>query len=330
MQSILTVLLKIDKYNIKHNYDIILMNFIKNLFTNLNVVDNTTKAIVYTRCSTKAQNTVDHYSLSTQNALAINYCKNNNLTIIDTVQEIVSGRNISKQKLYDLVNKYQNTNLIIADPSRMSRSVSDGHTFIELCNSRKITIHFTRDNIKSDTLQNRKTIMSMVYDAHIESSIIGKRIKSSIDIRRSLGSHIGQAPYGYKIAHVIDNKSGMKLRKLMQNPKEFDIIKLINYLYFGCDINDFYKLLYKITKNNSFKILDCYDVEFNVIYYGNLRYEDIKIILKSNNIKYITREWNVLDIAKIIKKHKLITPNYEHEHEHHEHEHEHEHEVIMI
>jgi len=271
---------------------------IANMMQHTNIVDLSNKAIIYARCSTKKQNEDMNQSLETQVSICIDYCKRNNMKVHEIVKEVVSGHDYKKQSYYNILDRVSNTNIIIADPSRLSRNVGSADTFINKCNKMNITIHSVRDNIISDSHVNCKKILNLVYDAFVESSIISKRVSTAMKIRKQMGSHIGKPPYGYDIEHIKDKTTGMKLRKLKGNKIEQSIIQLINFLYYGCNISTLKKhCLYK-------NIMNCkYIQQFDtIIYYGNLWACDIVKILNSCMIEGRQPKWTTHNITKIVKK----------------------------
>lgn len=260
------------------------------------------RAIIYARCSTKNQ-TVYGDSLNTQMAICERYCNENNLTIIDIIQEVIPGHKFQNQKCKEILDS-DCTDLVVADPSRLSRNVSEANIFMNQCSEKKINIHSARDNIVSNTLQNKKRIISGVYDAWIESQTISKRIKSAIDLRQRLGSHIGKCPYGFKIKNSIHSIHGIKIRKLIKSPDEFNIIQLILLMYYGCsNMTSFYKLLYKLNPNAN-RLVDIDNNEFYNILYGWITVRDIMHFLNDNNILKNRIKWTCVNIYIIIKQNK--------------------------
>ena len=276
------------------------MDNVINMLQHTNIHDLSNKAIIYARCSTKKQNEDMNQSLETQVSICMDYCKKNKLEVYHIVREVVGGHNHLKQSYNNILEHASNTNIIIADPSRLSRNVGSADNFIKKCNELHITIHSVRDQIISDSHNNCKKILNLVYDAFTESTIISKRVSSAMKIRKQMGSHLGKPTYGYKIEHVIDNKTGMKLRKLKENNEEQQVIKLINLLYGGCSPSVLSKhpLYKKIMKDDHIFDFDGYK-----IYYGNLWPSDIKDILNRCNVKGRKTKWTSLDIMRIVKKH---------------------------
>ena len=281
-----------------------------NLISRLRMSELTSNAIIYVRCSTPKQNQDAHQSLQSQIALCIKYCKDNKLTVIDTIQEVVSGHNSKKQSYQSILDNNSNINLIIADASRLSRNVPSAYNFVINCSKKNILIHSVRDNIITNSHQEYKKFINIVFDASIESSIISKRISSSLKIRRQLGSHIGKIPYGYTSISMIDNKSGMRLRKLIENTKEQNIIDFINRLYYGSKIPALYKLYKKITSKDDFRLYENNGIEFNEVYYGNLRIKDIKHLLDLHSITKNGDNFTLCNIRAMVNKNTHYKHNY--------------------
>ena len=285
------------------------MNNITSMF-NTSAIKET--AVIYARCSTPSQNQNNGTSLHTQIAECMNYCKQNNFEITEVISEIVSGHNGNKQTYNTILEKYKNTNVIISDPSRLSRNIADAAKFLDNCNKIKNKVHSVRDKIICDSPHNNKLFTNLIYDAMIESNTISKRIRSSINIRRKMGSHIGMAPYGYNIKHVLDLNTGMKIRKLVENPVEMKIIKLINLMYYGCTSKQFYTALYNVDSDCIYKLEDNTGCPIDTIYYGNAWPFNIAAVLNECNIDYRDKNWKSSDIKNIVMRYpskKLLYTN---------------------
>ena len=276
-----------------------IMNNITSMFSSSAIKET---AVIYARCSTLSQNQDKGTSLHTQTAECMNYCKQHNFEILEVISEVVSGHNGNKQTYNTILEKYKNTNVIISDPSRLSRNIVDATKFLDNCNKNKNKVHSVRDNIVCDSPYNSKLFTNLIYDAMIESNTISKRIRSSINIRRKMGSHIGMAPYGYNIKHVIDLNTGMKMRKLVENPNEMKIIKLINLMYYGSTSKQFYTALYNVDSDCTYKLEDNNGFPIDIIYYGNVWPFNIAAVLNECNIDYRDKKWNSNLIKNIVRR----------------------------
>ena len=273
-------------------------------------------AIIYTRCSTKRQDLDNLQSLSNQVALCIEYCMKKNLNTIKIIKEIHNGHDMSKLEINSIPDTYSNINIIIADPSRMSRNVSDANNFIIKCQKNNIILHFVRDNLVTDTNKHYKKVIKLVCDAFCESQTLSKRLKTTFDMKKRYGSHIGSASYGFKINEIIDPKIHLKIRKLVPNKSEQDIIEIINRLYFGSDIKDFNKIFKKVSQNKKFVLKDTNDNVFDAIYYGNITYNDIADLLNENNINKRNIPWTPKSISNILSKTENFNIKYDYNSNH--------------
>ena len=81
-------------------------------------------AIIYCRVSTKNQ--ISGTSLETQKNLGKQYCTQNNFKINSVINEVCSAKSIDKQnELINIINDNDNIHLIIYEPTRISRNISD-------------------------------------------------------------------------------------------------------------------------------------------------------------------------------------------------------------
>jgi len=268
-------------------------------------------AVIYARCSTMKQNNEAGTSIHTQIAECMMYCNNNNYEILEVITEVISGHNSAKQSYNKVLEKYNNINFIVCDPSRLSRSACAANVFLDQCNKQKIVVHSVRDNLICNSLNNNKQFINLVFDAMIESNTISKRITNSINIRRQLGSYIGSTiPFGYKITKTMDKKTGLKLRKLVETSDEMDIIKLITSMYYGCKSSTFYKNLYKVDRNSTYKLEDMNQSPIDTLYYGNAQPKNIADVLNECNISCRDKNWNSNSIRKIVRKHQSPIMKY--------------------
>ena len=270
----------------------------KKIFSATNLKKN---AVICVRCSNIVQTDDDKDGLGSQTAICIDYAIKNDFNIISIIKDVVPGHDISKMKIYNISEEYPNSVAIFADPSRMSRNVSDADLFLKDCAKNNIVLHFARDNLTSETLTGRGKILDLVHLAYIESQTLSKRISSAISAKRKLGSHIGNPSFGY---HCVSqpNCNGIKIRKLEENETETNIISVIKMMYYGTkDMKQFYKLFYKLASSKSFKLKE-HDTnsELDEIFYGNISCNDIANVLNDNNIFRRNKEWSASSVKYII------------------------------
>ena len=274
---------------------------IANLLDNTSIEEN---AIIYARCSTKSQNQNKNTSLSTQIAECNRYCNDHNFNVIKIINEIVGGHDKNKQTYSSILDNYSNANIIICDPSRLSRNINDAINFLTDCIKQKLKIHFVRDNLICTTIYDCKQFANLIFDAMTESHTISKRIRHSITIRKRLGSHIGKPSYGFSIKTKLDVESGINIRKIIKNSTEMNYIKLIQKLYFGGNINKIYNNLNKVFPNVLYKLTDMDGTLFTELYWGNLWPLDIATLLNDNDGTNRGKQWTPSAIKQIVTKHK--------------------------
>ena len=154
------------------------------------IIGNTSKlslqksnSYAYYRISSKNQK--DGYSIEQQRDACINYCKTNKFKLQGEVSEIVSAKSMLKQKnLYNLVNLVSDCNLIIYEPTRLSRNPEDYHKLLKTCEQKNITLHFVNPNLISDNNNDKRLISTGVLDGKFESEFISIRVKKSIAYRK--------------------------------------------------------------------------------------------------------------------------------------------------
>lgn len=273
-----------------------------NMFSSTTVKDTKMGAVIYARCSTPSQNQDKGTSLATQIAECRHYCNANNFEITEVISEVISGHNSSKQSYNTILEKYKNTNVVISDPSRLSRNIGNASNFIDGCIKKNITLHCVRDNLVCSTINEFKAFTNLIFDAMIESQTISKRIRSSINTRRQMGSHIGVAPYGYKIEHVQDLNSGMKIRKLVRHSLEMNTVRLIQKMYYGCTSAEFYNALYNVESECEYKLEDNSGNAFDNLYYGNVLPSNIATVLNDNSIYCRGKLWTSSHIRNIVTR----------------------------
>lgn len=298
-----------DKNNSKkirkdNNY---IMNNLDNLLNEMNTKDTSMDAIIYIRCSTKKQNEGDLHGAETQKADCLDYAKKNKFNVISILEDTFNGHDITKLKIYDIIksNNY-NLNIIVADPSRLSRRPAHGISFIEECVNRKIIIHSARNNISTETTMGQSQFGIGFYEARIESEQQSKRSKALYEQKKKNGSHIGIAPYGYHLTKIISPNSQYPITVKEENEYEQKVIKLVSMLYYGNEREEIYKIIREVSQNLLARIY-YYDINTQKdiehesrIYYGNITRQDIADILNKNNILKRGKQWSKDMVGRII------------------------------
>ncbi len=269
------------------------------------IIGNTSKlslqksnSYAYYRVSSKNQK--DGYSIEQQRDACINYCKTNKFKLQGEVSEIVSAKSMIKQKnLQNLVNLVSDCNLIIYEPTRLSRNPEDYHKLLKTCEQKNITLHFVNPNLISDNNKDKRLIATGVVDGEFESEFISNRVKKSIAFRKLHGKYYPSIPkYGSAYCKISKNKL-----KVVNNQKEMQITALINKLYFGGTAKDINNILADLTGNTKIQILNPYDTNEIITHvkYGNMRLIDIAKFLNSCNILRRNKPWNSKSVSDLLR-----------------------------
>lgn len=288
-----------------------------NLLQNMKTTDTSKDAIIYIRCSTKKQNEDNLHGYATQLGLCKEYADKNNFNVTEVLYDTIPGHNISKMKINNVLqdNKCSNMNIIFADPSRLSRSPSDGTCFVMECLDKKIICHSACHNISTNNNPELKLFLSYILDAYTESQIFTSRMKSMMYLKKKHGSYIGVPPYGYHLVKdkYINTLSEYPISVKKLDKHEQDIIKLIAMLTFGAFLEPLYKLLRKLSNDFNAKLYyydKNHEIEFeDKICYGYLRAPDIADILNDFNILKRGKLWTKYSVLRIIKN--LVDDNYD-------------------
>ncbi len=283
---------------------------IDNLCSSLkkNQIKSNGNAIIYCRVST--QNQTFGFSLDTQMEASTSYCADKNYKIIDIVHEVCSAKEMNKQeKLIQLINSNENIHIIIHDPSRLSRNISDFTQLLHICETKKITLHFVSDNLITNNNTDIKTVLSSFYDSEIEIKTLSKRVKASIEQRKRNKTYLPSVPrYGYTyFKKIINDKI---VRTVIKNEQEQKVIGLINKMYWGSDIKPVQTILKELT-GETHEIVNCKNLEEKVskIEYGNMTFVDIANFLNSIELTKREREWTPDSVSDIINERNLTKFN---------------------
>lgn len=156
--------------------------------------------IIYCRISSDTQN------FEAQEFACKEYCNRNGLFVNAIVREIGSARyGINNlPKLQELIFETgMPFNLVVWSVDRITRNINDRMVLYNLFIQNNINIITVNEfTFEIGTTQGRLTWNTRVEEAEHESNLISERVKRSVMYRRSIGDHIGNAGYGYKIVYV--------------------------------------------------------------------------------------------------------------------------------
>jgi DNA invertase Pin-like site-specific DNA recombinase len=237
-------------------------------------------SIIYCRISTKGQ--TFGFSLEQQNYTCLIYCNNNNYNIINTIYEIGRATNLNNlKKLVNILENNNNINIIISDATRLCRNINDFNYIVNICKKNNIIIHDIHNNIITTNTNNIIYFMNKIKQGETESLILSKRIKKSIEYRKSINKFIPSiARFGLKFT-FINNKKMIAI-----NNKEQIIIKLFSHLYHKK------KFRHLIKKYHNKKIINT-NIKPKCI-------SDIVNFFNKNKILNRNKEWSYQSIKKLL------------------------------
>lgn len=145
--------------------------------------------IAYLRVSTEKQ------FLENQQEEIIRFAEKNGLDIDRWYMETVSGKVSSKErKLAGLLNRMkQGDCLIVTEISRLSRTLLEIMTILNLCLKRGIVLYSTKEGYVFQNDINSKVLgFAFGLMAEIERNLISMRTKEALERRKKEGKHLGR------------------------------------------------------------------------------------------------------------------------------------------
>jgi putative DNA-invertase from lambdoid prophage Rac len=201
------------------------INNIKKTKKNLNDIN---PAIGYVRVSTSDQ------EVKNQKYEILEYCRKNNLFIINWVEVEMSSKKSFKERKIDLLLSYlsENNTLICTEISRLGRSTSEVLNLVENMLKEGHRVIFTKKNLDlkggNDFISKiLLTVFSML--AELERDLISLRTKEALASRKSQGVILGK-PKGTIQKSIYDNSKNVIVECLK---KKMDISNISRFIQIG-------------------------------------------------------------------------------------------------
>lgn len=181
------------------------------------------KVVGYTRISLLKEKSS---SISTQRSKIKSYCELNNLDLVGTYEEVVSGKSTENRieylKVMELVENGQIDGVVVYQISRWGRgSVGDMWKSIETLKKYKCEFYSVQEKIDTDSPQGRFFLNILFSMYQMEREMISKRTSDTLQNKKSNFEVYGNIPFGY-------NRDG---NKLVENPNEMILRKKILMLH---------------------------------------------------------------------------------------------------
>lgn len=183
-------------------------------------------AHIYVRVSSEGQiNLPGHCSLDVQERACREYCESQGLTVRRVWSEVYSARDMDKMKvLKNMIRNLQyGDTIVFYNITRFSRNTYQGLKLIhDLMNKKRVQVYSVAEKCSYDGTAEKHLFRTTLSAAENESEMISDRVRGAIAYLRSIGSELGNPPYG-KMAYRERNG----VRKFKEHPDEMRVIDTI-------------------------------------------------------------------------------------------------------
>ena len=142
----------------------------------------------------------DKQTVENQRFEISNFCKNQNLSIDDWIEETISGtKNYSKRQLGRLLRKVQKDDIIIcSELSRLGRNLFMIMEILNICMTKECRVWTIKDNYRlGDDIQSKVLAFAFGLSAEIERNLISQRTKEALARKKAEGAKLGH-PQGFR------------------------------------------------------------------------------------------------------------------------------------
>lgn len=147
------------------------------------------KVIGYLRVSTVSQD------LGKNKADILKYANDNRLGTVDFVEEVVSGKvSWLKRKIKDVIDSLGKDDwLIVAELSRLGRSMLEIMEIISEAKRKEINIHAVKNNwTLNGSIESKILLMVFSMASEIERDLISSRTTEALRVRKAMGKILGR------------------------------------------------------------------------------------------------------------------------------------------
>lgn len=225
-----------------------------------------------------------------------------NANVIGEYSEVCSARNMNKlQVLNKIIKNNKDCILMVHNISRFSRNLQQATNLLTTMKTKNIDLISVSEACDTSTINGIHQINTLISQAELESNMTSLRIIRSINFRKQLGHHIGNAKFGYKIERV----NG--IRKLCANDDEQCVLNFIIACRTPKTSSKFLNiLLNRISVHKEPLELDDCDYIVNV-----LAFENIADILNEYEVPYKNgKQWTSNNVGYVYKqnmnKHNIV------------------------
>lgn len=183
---------------------------------------NIMKAIGYIRVSTEEQ-AESGLSLTHQRAKVEAYCLATDLELVEVVEDAgQSAKSMNRPgilRALEAVKTGKVDALVILKLDRLTRSVKDLGTLVEIFDKTGAALVSVQDSINTQTAAGRLVLNVLGAVAQWEREAIAERTSAALQVKKSQGFMLGKIPYGFTLAE--DKKT------LIPNEQEQGVLDVI-------------------------------------------------------------------------------------------------------
>ena len=136
----------------------------------------------------------DKQTVENQRFEISNFCKHQNLSIDDWIEETISGtKNYSKRELGRLLKKVRKDDIIIcSELSRLGRNLFMIMEILNICMTKECRVWTIKDNYRlGDNIQSKVLAFAFGLSAEIELNLISQRTKEALARKKAEGAKLG-------------------------------------------------------------------------------------------------------------------------------------------
>lgn len=168
----------------------------------------------------------DKQTVENQRFEISNFCKHQNLSIDDWIEETISGtKNYSKRELGRLLKKVRKDDIIIcSELSRLGRNLFMIMEILNICMSKECRVWTIKDNYRlGDDIQSKVLAFAFGLSAEIERNLISQRTKEALARKKAEGIVLGRRKGSKNKKNKLDNKEMLIKKSLERGISKTDL-----------------------------------------------------------------------------------------------------------
>ncbi len=123
--------------------------------------------------------------------------------LAEIIVDAESAKNLDRpgmKRILDLVRAGGVDTVIVAKLDRLTRSVRDLADLLDLFQKKGVALVSVAEALDPGSAAGRLVLNIMVSVSQWERETIGERARDAMDLKRSRSEHLGNAPYGFRLA----------------------------------------------------------------------------------------------------------------------------------